>query len=198
MYANLFDPTIKDSKVANQAKLKNLLPMRRFVNENVVGYLIQTCQFKFINYFLVAMVNDLQPAYATDNDYFLSNFTLFATPESLKKVATCVRLGTVQIVDCSLRRTLKSIPSSYFSQTALWTLLQAQLSTKDSSLLRTFQQQRECPIEAICTAITETIPSQPGNTATIFLGLQQFVVSYNALVMGDEGKIKDDRAERGL
>ena len=139
-YATLFDPAIKDKKAANQAKQPNHLTMRRFVNENIVGYLIQTCQFKFINYFLVAMVNDLQPAYATDNDYFLSNFTLFATPESLKKVATCVRLGTVQIVDCSLRRTLKSIPSCYFSQTALWTLLQAQLSTKDSSLLRTFQQ----------------------------------------------------------
>jgi len=94
-YANLFDPTIKDQKAANQAKQTNFLPMRRFVNENIVGYLIQTCQFKFINYFMVSMVNDLQPAYATDNDYFLSTFTLFATPESLKKVATSVRLGTV-------------------------------------------------------------------------------------------------------
>ena len=104
------------------------------------------------------MVNDLQPAYATDNDYFLSNFTLFATPDSLKKVATSVRLGTVQVIDSSLRRTIKTIPSSYFSQTALWTLLQAQLSTKDSSLLRTFNESRECPIESLCSAVTEAIP----------------------------------------
>ena len=85
------------------------------MNENVIGYLIQTCQFKFINYFMVGLVNDLLPAYATDNDFFLSTFTLFATPDSLKKVATSVRLGTVCLIDNSLKKTIKTIPSSYFS-----------------------------------------------------------------------------------
>ena len=39
-YANLFDPTIKDQKAANTAKQINYLPLRRFINDNIVSQLI--------------------------------------------------------------------------------------------------------------------------------------------------------------
>ena len=140
-----------------------------------MAYLIQTCQFKFINYFLVAVVNDLSPQYATDNEQFLATFILFCTPQSLMKVASTVRLGQVSLFEFGLKKSLTSLPTSFFSQQALWTLLLASLSQHDSTMLKPVTQHRESPIDSLCQAITDALPSQAGNSsqiAALFLGLQ--------------------------
>ena len=79
-----------------------MLPLKRFLNESVLNRLVQSCQIKFLNYFMVAVVQELDSSFATDNDHFLSTFVTFCSPASLQKLATSIRIGQVRLFENGL------------------------------------------------------------------------------------------------
>ena len=57
--------------------------LKRLLNESVLNRLVQSCQIKFLNYFMVAVVQELVSSYATENDHYLNLFVTFCSPQSL-------------------------------------------------------------------------------------------------------------------
>lgn len=55
---------------------------------------------------MVAVVQDLASAYATENEFFLTTFVTFCSPQSLQKLATSIRLGKVRLFEGSISQLL--------------------------------------------------------------------------------------------
>ena len=76
--------------------------LKRLLNESVLNRLVQSCQIKFLNYFMVAVVQELVSSYATENDHYLNLFVTFCSPQSLQKLATSIRIGHVRLFENGL------------------------------------------------------------------------------------------------
>lgn len=50
-----------------------------------------------MNYFLLTVVHDLFPDYATDNVLYLGYFIVFSTPQSLSKLSTSIKFDNVKL-----------------------------------------------------------------------------------------------------
>ena len=84
-YANLFySPNSAGANAqGTNSQVMNalaLMAVKRFLNENVLNRLVSSVQIKFLNYFMVAVVQDLFKEYSMDNDHYLSTFVTFCSP----------------------------------------------------------------------------------------------------------------------
>lgn len=58
----------------------SMLSVKRFLNESVLQRLVSSCQLKFLNYFMLSVVQELSSSYATENEMYLSTFVTFCNP----------------------------------------------------------------------------------------------------------------------
>ena len=207
-YANMFYAVGSTSGSAASKAMSQgensltFLPLRRLLNESVLGRLVQSCQLRFLNYFMVAVVQDLMPAFATDNDQFLTTFVTYCSPQSLHKLTMSIKLGQIKLFSEAgglansglfskhkqSRRGLPSggqqnqetaLPVSYMSQQALWTLLVASLEQPESTLIsrssRAPSEIQHCPIEILGRFITDQIQTLVIQQKTNATQLQQIL-----------------------
>ena len=75
------------------------------INQKVIAELVSTCQFKFLNFALPAIV-DLTPTAVEDNPQYIEAVLTYGVPSTLHKIVTSLRLNATTV----------NLPSNY-SQT---------------------------------------------------------------------------------
>ena len=82
------------------------------INQKVIAELVSTCQFKFLNFALPAIV-DLTPSAVEDNPQYMEAILTYGVPSTLHKVTTSLRLNATTVKLFSdvngLKSTMKTI-----------------------------------------------------------------------------------------